>query len=337
MKRLALMAVALCWAELGAAQTCEPTATTHAVAILGTDGSGQLSRHIPPEIYGEHNFSQTLPNGWEFILSRAQYGWQLHVFADGVDLTANTPPRHGPNPREIHGWHFRNADNTGPNTGEVNAPQEMRAFVMAPDLAGLETAGDGIGWLKVRDYGLSDLAPGETARMTYLEFEACVSWPKTEAEIGAEADAQSLEYLPEEELAFGTCGLDLVSHALDAKILPRILGGDIDGDGSLDEVAQIRRRLDGKRGLALCRAGNGLDWLGAWKDPEGLPPGYIAQTEAWHWIGEGDTLPPSLGGVTLPDADGDVLILERVEKQAVAIYWKDGALQAEELFHLVTE
>jgi hypothetical protein len=337
MKRLAMLAFALGWAGLGAAQTCEPTEETHAVAILGTDGSGELNRYIPPEIHGEHNFSQTLPNGWEFILSRAEPGWQVHVFAEGVDLTTGTPPRHGPSPREIYGWHFRNADNTGPNTGEVNAPQEMRAFVVAPDLAGLETTGDGIGWLKVRDYGLSDLAPGETARMTWLEFEACVSWPKTEAEIRAEADAQSPDYLPQEEEIFAACGLDLATYALDAQILPRTLGGDVDGDGSLDEVAQIRRRQDGARGLALCRAGTWLDMAGIAGELAGLPPGYIAQTEAWHWIGEGDTLPPSLGGVTLPDADGGVLILERVEKQAVAIYWKDAGLRAEELFHLVTE
>lgn len=337
MKRLVMLAFVLSWAGLAQGQTCDPTETTHAFEILGADESGQPTPYISPEVYGAHNFSQTLPNGWEFILSRAEHGWQVHVFANGVDLTANTPPRHGPNPREIYGWHFRNAGNTGPNMGEVNAPQEMRAFVVAPDMAGLETAGDGIGWLKVRDYGLSDLAPGETARMTYLEFEACVSWPKTEAEIRAEADAQSLDYLPEEEETFGACGLDLVSHALDAQILPRMLGGDIDGDGSLDEVAQIRRRVDGKRGLALCRAGTWLDTAGISGELVGLPPGYVAQTEAWRWIGEGDTLPPSLGGVTLPEADGDVLILERVEKQAVAIYWKDGALRAEELFHLVTE
>jgi hypothetical protein len=37
-----------------------------------------------------------------------------------------TPPYHGVNDAVIEAWHFRNADNSGPNQGEVNAPQERR-------------------------------------------------------------------------------------------------------------------------------------------------------------------------------------------------------------------
>lgn len=39
-----------------------------------------------------------------------------------------TPPFHGTNSGLIEGWHFRNEDNTGPNDGSVNAPQETRWF-----------------------------------------------------------------------------------------------------------------------------------------------------------------------------------------------------------------
>lgn len=39
-----------------------------------------------------------------------------------------TPPFYGVNELSVLGWHFRNADNTGPNDGSVNAPQEIRQF-----------------------------------------------------------------------------------------------------------------------------------------------------------------------------------------------------------------
>lgn len=39
-----------------------------------------------------------------------------------------TPPFYGVNELSVLGWHFRNADNTGPNDGSVNAPQEIRSF-----------------------------------------------------------------------------------------------------------------------------------------------------------------------------------------------------------------
>ena len=39
-----------------------------------------------------------------------------------------TPPYHGENAAFIEAWHFRNADNTGPNEGEVNAPGKIRNF-----------------------------------------------------------------------------------------------------------------------------------------------------------------------------------------------------------------
>ena len=46
-----------------------------------------------------------------------------------------TPPWHlVPNPRYVEGWHFRNASNTGPNDGSVNAPQETREFIFSPEV-----------------------------------------------------------------------------------------------------------------------------------------------------------------------------------------------------------
>lgn len=358
--RLAAVA-ALCGAGLAApaaAQTCEPTPTMHAVRILGTGRDGALTDLERPYVAGERSFFQELDNGWVFALMRAEAGWSIRLYenaaiGDAVDLTSMTPPFGGaPNPRDVFGWHFRNADNTGPNTGDVNAPQQMRAFVVSPALAGtggfrpstnadeprLREPGpdDAIGWLSVLDYGLANTAAGAQARMNYLEFDACVSWPRSEEDQARLEDLASPEYTDEDREMFGACGLDLAALELNARYLPRTLGGDIDGDGALDNVAQVRRTTDDKRGLALCRAGTWLHEIGLDGAAVGdLEPGYVDQVEAWQWITPGGERPRHLTGYDLPEADGDVLVLERIEKEAVAVYWRDGALQARRLYRHV--
>ena len=215
MIRVFLALVLLCSIPTAWAQNCQESPETHAVKIKGMESSGQLNANIAPEIYGNHNFSQELDNGWVFSLSAAKWGWRIAVYDDETDLTAGTPPLRGPNPREIYGWHFRNADNTGPNTGEVNAPQHMRAFVLSSRAAGTSPGpGDGIGWLKIEDFGLSDLEPGEQARMSYLKFNACLSWPKTEADKASER----LDFSEVDQEIFGSCGLDLAKYRLEAAI-----------------------------------------------------------------------------------------------------------------------
>lgn len=341
---------------------CEPTAETYSVRILGENTAGDLTDQEFPQIYGDHDFYRTLENGWVFALRRSENGWSVRLYehatiGDAVDLTSLTPP-HGstPNPRDIFGWHFRNAANTGPNLGDVNAPQNLRAFVISPALQG--TGGyrpsitpntqrlaspnpdDGIGWLKVIDYGLSgnSLKPGQRARMNYLKFDACVSWQRSADEKASWQDARSFDYLPEEHETFGGCGIDLNALDMKAAYLPRILGGDLDGDGAIDEVAQIQRKSDGKRGIALCRAGTHPTVIGI-ENGVGtdLPADLVGQFEAWHWVTPGGERPIGYAGIDLPDSDGDILILERIEKQAVIFYWKDGQLRSKELFHIVTE
>ena len=336
--------------------TCEATPATHAVRIQGTDPSGALTPNAFPFVAGERDFYRALANGWVFALVRVENGWSIRLYEnepvrDAVDLTALTPPLRGaPNPRDILGWHFRNAANTGPNEGDVNAPQDLRAFVISPALAatgGYRPPGDGpsptpsgddgIGWLRVIDYGLGRLERGERARMNYLQFDACLAWPRSEEERRHLTDLASPEFTSEDRETFGSCGLELRAIDLDARHLPRVLGGDLDGDGSIDEVAQVRRRSDGKRAIALCRAGTWLTTIGLdGKRVGDLAPGYLDQVEAWQWIAPGGDLPRHLEHIDLPQsADGDLLILERIEKEAVAVFWKDGALQAEQLYRYV--
>ena len=73
-----------------------------------------------------------MSGGLVFRLAPDTYGWTIGVIAAGrpdEDFAGiATPPYRGINARYLEGWHFRNGANTGPNTGDVNAPQHEREF-----------------------------------------------------------------------------------------------------------------------------------------------------------------------------------------------------------------
>ncbi|MCA8891035.1 MAG: hypothetical protein KDA56_04300 [Hyphomonas sp.] len=349
MRRLLNILAVAAWMVLPATgQTCDPSPQRHAVHITSEPPGEDFA-----EVAGDRSFYQVLDNGWVFALMRAEEGWSLRVFdrapiGDAVDLTSLTPPLRGaPNPRDIFGWHFRNLDNTGPNTGEVNAPQALRAFVVSPGLQGTaglrasdgqETSGpdDGIGWLKVIDFGLANPVPGVPASMNWLKFDACLTWPRSQEEAAELIDRASLYHIPEEREEFAACGLDLHAFELSARFAPRTIGGDIDGDGALDSAAQVRRISNGTHGIAICRAGTSLNLLGFETKPDGrVRAGYAGQAEAWQWISPGDELPGHLAGYSLPASDGDILVLERIEKEAVIVFWKDDRMQTDQVYHYV--
>jgi len=123
--------------------------------------------------------------GWTFVLEPDAYGWIIHLNArDGDNLARITPPFHFvPNPRYLEGWHFRNRANTGPNQGDVNAPQQVRDFIFDreirpewPDATRVERA-EGRGTLTITEFSLSPPEPGARAHFTWLSFEVCLSWP----------------------------------------------------------------------------------------------------------------------------------------------------------------
>jgi hypothetical protein len=140
-------------------------------------------------------FVGTTPAGWVVRLMPESTGWFLEVTTKGretEDLARLTPPWHFvPNAREIDGWHFRNADNTGPNEGSVNAPQAIRDFIFSPDVGrGIEYNGSGTtaqdveqvrafgrGWLFIKKYTLTEPRRGERAAFEAITFSACLTWP----------------------------------------------------------------------------------------------------------------------------------------------------------------
>ncbi len=123
--------------------------------------------------------------GFVFTLEPMQYGWTIDIAQGQHHHPANlTPPRHFvPNPIDIEGWHFRNEANTGPNTGDVNAPDEHREFFFSPKFgtcmpipenatqAEFEAATrDGTGVLEITDLTLGNLKPGEKADIQEMKF-----------------------------------------------------------------------------------------------------------------------------------------------------------------------
>ena len=181
MKRLGLAAAALLFVSAAAAP---PTA------------------RFSGSVRGGESFERSLGGSLRFVLEPEDEGWNIHV--RGADTLADyagivTPPFHGPNPLGIQAWHFRNADNTGPNRGDPNAPQEEREFSFVTsrrdyDIARLSLdqllwPGDrsqaavdsatavfdslpkGAGTLRITAMELRDLGAGRRPRFASMRFE----------------------------------------------------------------------------------------------------------------------------------------------------------------------
>lgn len=142
----------------------------------------------------EHRFGP----GLVLRLEPAPAGWLITMRETGrdEDLARLTPPLHFvPNPRELEGWHFRNAANTGPNEGDVNAPGKTRAFIFSPEvgrtIAGptatasptreeieaVRAAGSGTLWID--DYRLDRIDSGQPrAGFAWLRFTVALEWAR---------------------------------------------------------------------------------------------------------------------------------------------------------------
>ncbi len=135
--RRAALSVALLLCLLAASRVAAPAECAGNTSGLTIDGA--VTR-------GER-FAWPLPGGLAFELWPLLQGWVIWIGdparpEDNYAAVA-TPPFHGPNPTLIQGWHFRNADNTGPNapgTKNVNAPQHTRRFRFVLDKARFDTA-----------------------------------------------------------------------------------------------------------------------------------------------------------------------------------------------------
>jgi hypothetical protein len=127
------------------------------------------------------------------LRSEGEDGWDLALLEPGRldNLAQLTSPPHGPSPLDIFAWHFRNDDNTGP-PAQANAPGgRHRAFIFSPELGrtltfNLDTLADdreraaayGRGTFDILEYEMTPRELGESPRLLWMKFAACVTWPQ---------------------------------------------------------------------------------------------------------------------------------------------------------------
>lgn len=138
-------------------------------------------------------FRRDLWNGLRFELTPIPLGWEIAVrdtTRPAENLARLTLPLQGPNPHTIEGWHFRNPANTGPNRGEVNAPQEERGFIFSPEVGRSiqgpssnaevgedeieRVADDGRGVLTIEEMKLTAPRAGERAGIESMRFTVAI-------------------------------------------------------------------------------------------------------------------------------------------------------------------
>ena len=127
-------------------------------------------------------------DGFVFKLEPMEYGWRIDISrGEQHYLESMTGPRHAvPNPVEIEGWHFRNSANTGPNRGDVDAPQYTRRFLFSPRWRHCPEAPDigkdGKGVLEITDLELGNLRPGAKANISRMKFRVTLTVGSTACE-----------------------------------------------------------------------------------------------------------------------------------------------------------
>ena len=175
------------------------------LACRRTAFAGEVSRGQP--------FARRIDGDLVFLLvpdPAPSLGWTVKVIRpprDDEDYSSVvTPPHRGINARFVEGWHFRNADNTGPNRGEVNAPQERRDFSFVTKREDYRAAADalerllwrraedtdesrqqamdvydrvtrGEGTLRIHRLDLGNLIPGQQAWIDFMGFTAELCLP----------------------------------------------------------------------------------------------------------------------------------------------------------------
>lgn len=145
-------------------------------------------------------FERAFGDRFTFVLEPIQYGWWICVYEKGRkdNLAGLTLPLHGPNPTDIEGWHFRNEDNTGPNDGRLNVPQEDREFIFSPEVGETINAPKstnsitmedidridafGQGELEITHMKLSPSRLHETASIQQMNFRCKLTWRRKNLE-----------------------------------------------------------------------------------------------------------------------------------------------------------
>ncbi len=198
-----LIALMACTSNSEVEQTpaAPPTPDNSTYSFTGSVNRGERFEHV-------------LPNGLIFSLIPTEYaelgwmGWNIQI-GPATEPDHNyagvvTPPFRGVNNLQIIGWHFRNADNTGPNDGSVNASQEERTFLFVTSEEDYQVALDALqclmwtsfcenmdeqeaftihdgvpkssGSLLITELELGNLMPEQQAWIERMTFEVEIRW-----------------------------------------------------------------------------------------------------------------------------------------------------------------
>lgn len=289
---------------------------------MSTEISGSV-RH--PAAYHHHE------GDWSLLLNPMEFGWRIEMATGtGAALPVFAAPIHPVdiNPVHIAGWHFRNRNNTGPNTGDVNAPQRQRRFAFGAlaNEGGPNEAG-GLGELSLDSFVLTPTQAGNKARMTSLTFTACIVW---HAPSGKLAPLVSADPGVAYETAVSTilgCGFDKETYQLSDRMVQGREDGqrpylepDLDGDNIPDIVIPVIRKADDSPGLVMCLLGDERLIMAGYEGRIGahLDPAYFGRADFWqvhegpvgHGVGEG---PP-------PRLSGDAILLAKQDSSSVLLF-----------------
>lgn len=289
-----------------------------------------------------------------FALYPLEFGWRIGMLnSDGLDIPMFAAPLRPveTNPLNIAGWHFRNSDNSGPNVGDVNAPQHERRFTfgtMAADplknpalvtpSAHAEGFG-GLGVLTISDYSLTPLQAGARAAITSLSFSVCLIWQGGGERLDPIVDADPGVAFDVVVATMRGCGLDTSVFKLSDRMSKGREGAqrpflepDMDGDNIPDLVVPVLRRSDAAPGLAICLIGTETLVLAGYDGRIGrhLDPSYFNSVDGWGihsgqiYQSTDESQPPALSAdaVFMGKEDSSSVILYLKPDLTVSSYWQ---------------
>ena len=279
-----------------------------------------------------------------FALNPFENGWRIAMLdPEGLEIPVFAPPLRPveTNPLNIAGWHFRNRENSGPNVGDVNAPQHERRFTFGtmasipeippePDATGAPLEGfGGLGVLTITDYSLTLPEPGERAGFTSLSFSVCLLWQGGGDRLDPIVDADPGVAFAAVVATMRGCGLDTSVLKLSDRMSKGREGAqrpylepDMDGDNIPDLIVPVMRRSDGAPGLAICLIGTETLILAGYDGRIGrhLDPGYFTSADGWG-IHRGQVYPSPEEGVP-PILSGEAVILGKDDSSSVILFLK---------------